>query len=141
MLEHPREAPEPQPRVAPQLGDLIDRRVAPDLRDEAGLVEEENVERRVDAEEGRRHLARLLRIVRGDGAACPFVLRQYARRERQVGQVVVELREERFLRVDDAVVDLVEHLRVQDPREDRQRREHHDNRQRDERRELRPDGG
>ena len=51
-------------------------------------------------------------------------------------EIVVELRLKGPLGVGDPVVDLVHELPVQQPRQHGQRREHHDDGQRDERREL-----
>ena len=113
--------------------------VAPDLRDEVAVARRRAARRcRVDGEEEARLLCARRRVVGGDGVAPASRASTRAASDTS-SEIVVELGGERLLRVAHAVVDLVEHLPVQEPRQDRQRREHHDDRERDERRQLRFD--
>jgi hypothetical protein len=81
-----------------------------------------------------------LDVLLADGTVHVAVGREQRRREAQVHDVVVELGLVGLLGVLDAVVDLLQELLVQQPREQRQRRHGHGDRQPDESEELRADG-
>ncbi len=127
-----------------ELGDLVDplRRVRhADLgEDPAFGLDEEDVDARVDVEEHLREVPRTLRVVPRDCAGRRRVEDEDARRERQDGDVVVELLLETSLGAGDPIVHLVDQLPVENPRQDGERREHDHGGKRDERRELGADG-
>jgi hypothetical protein len=122
--------------------DRVGRVVAADLREHLAVgLHEQHVDVRVDVDEDLRELPRARRVLRLDGARRRAVGREDARREGEVIEIVVELRLERALGVGDAIVHLVDELPVQEPREDRQRRQHDHDRERNERGQLRSDRG
>ncbi len=127
-----------------ELGDRVDLLggvLDPDLREDlASVLDEQDVDVRVHVDERLREVAGPGPVAELDGTDGRAIVREDAGRERQVRDVVVELGLEGALGVGHATADLVDELPVQDPRQDRQRREHHDDRQRHERGELGADG-
>ena len=130
------ESPELRDRPDP-VGWVVDADLRQDL---AALLDEEDVDARVHVQEHLGEVAGPDRVVEPDGSDRRRVVGEDARREREIGDVVVELRLEGAFGVRHPVADLVDQLAVQQPREDRERRQHHDDRQRDERGQLGADG-
>jgi hypothetical protein len=114
--------------------------LAADLRQDAAVrLDQEHVDVRIHVEEDLSQPSRAPGVVPLKGARGGAIGRENPRGQGQVSNVVVELGLELTLGTADPIVRFVDELPVQQPRQDRERGEHHDRRKQDKSRQLRPD--
>lgn len=96
--------------------DAIGGMFAAHLRQDVAIrLEQEHVDVRIDVQEDLSEPSRASCVMSLQGVRRRTVSGQDARGERQIGDVVIELRLERPLRVADSAVDFVDQLAMQQP--------------------------